>query len=56
MEKFYIGQKQAQAFASAIFADIDAYVQAHQDEFEHFLKEEQTLEGGEKNESYAQTA
>lgn len=38
-----LGKKQAEEFAKAIFADIDAYVQAHQEEFEEFLKEEQKL-------------
>lgn len=41
MEDVKIGKIQAQEFAKAIFADIDVYVQTHQEEFEKFLEEEQ---------------
>ncbi len=40
-ETFIISQKQAHAFAVAVFADIRAYREAHQAEFEEFLKAEQ---------------
>lgn len=40
-ETFIISQKQAHAFAVAVFADIRAYCETHQDEFEKFLKSEQ---------------
>jgi len=36
-----ISQKQARAFAAAVFADIRAYREAHQAEYEEFLREEQ---------------
>ncbi len=39
-----MSQKQAQEFARAIFADIDAYVQTHQEEFRAFLAEEEASE------------
>jgi len=39
-ETFIISQKQAHAFAVAVFADIRAYCETHQDEFEKFLKSE----------------
>lgn len=40
-ETFIISQKQAHAFALAVFKDIRAYREAHQAEFEEFLKAEQ---------------
>lgn len=40
-ETFIISQKQAHAFAVAVFADIRAYREIHQNEFEKFLKSEQ---------------
>jgi len=49
-ENFIISQKQAHAFAVAVFADIRAYREAHQQEFEEFLKAEQQKEGGGDNE------
>lgn len=36
-----ISQKQARAFAIAVFADIRAYCETHQAEYEEFLREEQ---------------
>lgn len=36
-----ISQNQAKEFAYAIFADIDAYVEAHKEEFEKFLRLEE---------------
>ena len=47
MEKVKISQKQAQAFARAIFADIDAYVEAHREEYEEFLRLEEETKNGE---------
>ena len=41
-----ISKKQARAFAVAVFADIRAYCEAHQTEFEEFLRTEQEEEGG----------
>ncbi|MDE6726156.1 MAG: hypothetical protein K2J79_11200, partial [Ruminiclostridium sp.] len=40
MAEVKINKTQAQAFAQAIFADIEDYVKTHQREFEEFLKEE----------------
>lgn len=45
MEKVNISQKQAQAFARAIYANIDAYIEAHREEYEKFLLEEETGNG-----------
>ncbi|MBR2300892.1 MAG: hypothetical protein IKA41_02955 [Bacteroidaceae bacterium] len=39
-ETLVMNQKQARAFALAIFEDIRAYCEAHQAEFEEFLKTE----------------
>ncbi len=39
-----LNHKQAQELARAIFADIDAYVQTHQEEFREFLAEEEANE------------
>lgn len=41
MMKVDMSQKQAAQFAAEIFADIDAYIQKHQEEFEQFLLEEE---------------
>lgn len=43
-ETVIISQKQAHAFAVAVFDDIRAYREAHQAEFEEFLKAEQNRE------------
>ena len=45
MEKIDIGQIQAAQFETAIIADIEAYVQNHQAEYEAFLKEEYADKG-----------
>lgn len=37
--EFNIGKNQAEEFAKAIFADIEAYVNEHLEEYEEFLKE-----------------
>lgn len=39
MEDISISQKQAHAFAYAILADIETYVEAHKEEYAEFLKE-----------------
>ena len=44
-ETFIISQNQAHAFAVAVFADIRAYREAHQAEYEEFLKAEQEKGG-----------
>ena len=50
MKAISISQAQAQDFAHAIFADIDAYVEAHRDEYEEFLRlEEKENRGNDKN-------
>ncbi len=36
-----LSKKQAHAFALAVYKDIKAYCEAHKEEFEQFLKEEQ---------------
>lgn len=52
---YRMSQKQIHEFATAIFSDIDAYVQAHQEEFEKFLREEQASIGDGENETHMQT-
>ena len=41
-EQFQISQAQSRKFARAIYADISAYVKAHQEEYLEFLKQEET--------------
>lgn len=49
MKAVNISQKQANEFAKAILADINAYIESHREEYEAFLKEEgfSEREGGE---------
>lgn len=49
MKAVNISQNQANEFAKAILADINAYIESHQAEYEAFLKEEgfSEQEGGE---------
>ena len=49
MKTVNISQKQAKEFARTIFADIHAYIESHQAEYEAFLQEEGLFEqeGGE---------
>lgn len=47
---------QAYDFAKAIFADIDAYIQTHQAEFDAFMREELSVGGIEESEVYANAA
>lgn len=47
MKTIRISQAQAQDFAHAIFADIDAYVDAHREEYEEFLRLEEETKNGE---------
>jgi len=52
-----INKKQAQKFARIIFADIEAYLQEHKEEYEAFLNEEGPPKtGGEDDESSSKTA
>ncbi len=46
MKDVTISQKQAQQFARAIFPDIAAYIQAHQEEFQEFLRKEMQEDKG----------
>lgn len=39
MEDVNISKEQAHAFACAILADIETYVETHKEEYEEFLKE-----------------
>ena len=39
-EQFQISQVQSRIFARAIYADIAAYVEAHQEEYREFLRQE----------------
>jgi len=49
MKEIEISQAQARQFATAILPYIDAYVQAHQDEFQEFLRKEgQENKGGDE--------
>ena len=47
MKTVKIFHSQAQDFALAIFADIDAYVDAHREEYEEFLRLEEETKNGE---------
>ena len=49
MKAVNISQKQANEFAKAILADINAYIESHQAEYEAFLKEEGFSEEGGEN-------
>lgn len=40
-EQFQISQAQSRIFARAIYADITAYVEAHQEEYLEFLRQEE---------------
>lgn len=40
---FVISDKQAKEFAKAIFADIQSYIETHQEEYEVFLQSEKSL-------------
>ena len=40
-EQFQISQSQSRIFARAIYADISAYVKAHQEEYQEFLRQEE---------------
>lgn len=40
-EQFQISQAQSRIFARAIYADITAYVEAHQEEYQEFLRQEE---------------
>lgn len=40
-EQFQISQEQSRIFARAIYADITAYVEAHQEEYRKFLRQEE---------------
>lgn len=46
MTTIEISKAQAQEFAMAIFVSIVSYIEAHQEEYEEFLKSEE-LNGGE---------
>ncbi len=39
-DKYIIGENQIREFALSIFADIDDYIQTHEQEFQEFLKNE----------------
>ena len=41
-EQFQISQAQSRKFARAIYADISAYVKAHQEKYLKFLSQEET--------------
>ena len=53
-ETFIISQNQAHAFAVAVFADIRAYREAHQAEYEEFLRQEE-MKGSNDNGKHKQT-
>ena len=40
-EQFQISQSQSRIFARAIYADISAYVESHQVEYQEFLRQEE---------------
>lgn len=41
---FKMSDKQVREFAKAIFADIAAYIEEHQKEYEEFLKSEKSID------------
>lgn len=49
MEEIKLNKKQAYRFARSIFADIEQYVENHQEEFKEFLKMEELRNGKEVN-------
>ncbi len=51
-ETFIINQKQARAFAVAVFADVRSYCEAHKAEFEEFLKAEQAKGEGDNEKNF----
>lgn len=48
--QFQISQAQSRIFARAIYADITAYVAAHQEEYQEFLRQEE-MNGVSENQS-----
>ena len=44
-EQFQISQAQSRIFARAIYADIAAYIEAHQEEYREFLRQEEMSDG-----------
>ncbi|MCB7051400.1 hypothetical protein LIZ34_13705 [Intestinimonas butyriciproducens] len=51
-EQFQISQAQSRIFARAIYADIAAYVEAHQEEYREFLRQEEMNSDRENQSSY----
>lgn len=51
-KQFQISQAQSRIFARAIYNDISAYIEAHQKEYQEFLKQEETQDGGENTGSH----
>lgn len=47
--KIKLDKHQAKAIALTIFADIDAYIQAHPEAYQAFLKEEMEAQQNEKS-------
>ena len=48
-EKIKLDKRQAKAIALTIFTDIDAYIQAHPEAYQAFLKEEMEARQNEKS-------
>ena len=46
-----ISKKQAQIFARAIYKNVSAYIQTHQEEYEQFLLEEKGADANDKDQS-----
>ena len=46
-----LDQKQAQIFARAIYKNVSAYIQTHQEEYEQFLLEEKGADANDKDQS-----
>lgn len=51
-EQFQISQAQSRIFARAIYADIAAYVKAHQEEYREFLSQEELKDDRENQSPY----
>ena len=50
--KIELNQVQSKIFARAIYADITAYIEAHQEEYQKYLKESEIEETNETESTY----
>lgn len=52
LEEFQISQAQSRIFARAIYKNISAYIEAHQKEYQEFLKQEELTDARENQSSH----